>query len=884
VQQTASREPNILCRLKLTGLWLRLVAIALVPLCGLLCWSGINAMQLVRQERRASTVVQSMDRLSRILVLRSTVDSERIPTSTKSSLVDYKVPAMMASILLGFDPVSETAIARKNVDALMASAELHFPDVQQALLETRRIADSEQPSKLVFAGFERVDRLLADLSERELGVLQESMFGFEGDRTVTRSSLALISAYESEQHFGRATVRLFELLQGTGENRAKRRELASNESEMDSTLRTVQFNAGPKVFSAIRALRTNQTVRNAKAKLRRKLLEPTTNIASALQESGSLFGERLRAGRAFHGILQVGAEEARSVAFAAERSANQKVRNSILLMSVVSLASIGLALEIARRISKPLKALARKAEQIGLGILREDPLPERGAHELVTVTRAINELENIIGTLEKQTTALALGEFETQRFSEAVPGRLGQSMEATMQRLSQSIQNRDELQTRLQHQADHDGLTKLPNRKAITEALEGALSRGARRGEAVSVLFIDLDGFKRANDAHGHRVGDAVLQECAERLRLHTRAGDFVGRLGGDEFVMICEGLTQPHEALELAERCIQALSAPIEVLQRLCLIGASVGVAMNVDLYTTASNMLRDADLAMYRAKSLGRGRAELFDEAARAEIDLRTNLENSIPRAIKENEFFLEYQPLFLIDEHGREHLRSVEALLRWNRPGYGLVPPADFVPQLDASPQILDIGKWVLSKAFLDLSRFRDTDGLRELSMAVNIAARHLMAPNLVADVLEAIAAAGVPADRVTIEVTETSFLDDMVVAREHIEQLRAHGVKIAIDDFGTGYTSINQLGILPVDVLKIDASFVRQLSDPKQHSIVAMMIGVGTTLGLEVVAEGVETHQEAALLTSLGCRIHQGYLYGRPLDRTSISSGYGVSMLT
>jgi hypothetical protein len=326
-------RPNGVVPRRRTGLWLRLLAIALMPLIGLLSWSGMNALQLVRQESRAETVVRSMDRLSRILVLRSTIDSERIPTSTKASLADYKVPVMMASMLLGFDPVSKEALARKRVDELLHSTGTIFPGVGEALHATRSLADNNQSAAKVFAGFEHVDRLLAASSERELKVLQNSMFGFEGDRTVTRSSLALLSAYESEQNWGRATVGLFDLLQGNGESRAKRRQLAAYEAEMASTVRTTTLNAGPKTLAVVSALATDKTVQNAKAKLRRKLLEPTTTIGSALQESGTLFGERLRAGESFRRILDASAEEARDVAFGAERSANQKVRNSLILMA-----------------------------------------------------------------------------------------------------------------------------------------------------------------------------------------------------------------------------------------------------------------------------------------------------------------------------------------------------------------------------------------------------------------------------------------------------------------------------------------------------------------------------------------------------------------------
>jgi diguanylate cyclase (GGDEF)-like protein len=810
-----------------------------------------------------------MERLGKLLVLRSTIESERIPASTMSSAEAFKVPVEMVSVFLGFDPMVETVKARAAVDRLMVSPSPDLVSIRKDLLRARAAVDAKLPRSVVFEFFSRVADRLKSLAEVELGMLKQSMYGFEGDRLVTRSSLALLGAHDALKQYGNGTLDLFEMMQAPGEAREERRNLAVDEFAVESALRVVDLNAGPNTLRVSKQLQHDASVRQAMVDVREKLQKPPVNIGLNLMKTAALFSGRLKAGLLYTDLLRTSADEARAIAQEAQQAARKKVETTVLAIAVLSFASIGLALAIARRISNPLKSLAKKADRIGQGTLDEQSLPERGAREVVTVTRAVNELEKIIRTLDKQTSALASGTLDCVALSEPLPGRLGQSVEATMERLSVSIRNREDLQNRLQHQADHDALTALPNRKAVIESLTSALSRSRRRGEPVAVLFIDLDGFKRANDVHGHLFGDAVLQECAVRLRDSMRAGDLVGRLGGDEFVMVCEGLESAEEALRLAERSISLLSRPIETHNRLCLIGASVGVAMDLDGHATASDLLRDADLAMYRAKTLGRGRAELFDEAARIEITKRAALEEAIPQAIEQNEFFLEYQPVVHVEHDGSHRLVSAEALLRWQRPGFGLVSPSDFIPSLESSPRIADVGRWVLGAGLSELRRFQSRSELGELSVALNIAARHLMAPSIVCDVRSAIESAEIPAGFVTVEITETSLLDDTTVAITHMSQLRELGVRIAIDDFGTGFTSINQLGILPIDILKIDASFVRGLSDPKQRSIVAMMIGVGETLGLTVLAEGVETTEEANTLVAMGCRNHQGFLYSRSL---------------
>jgi diguanylate cyclase (GGDEF)-like protein len=856
------------------GLWTRLVAIVLLPICGLLVWSGHSTIQLRQQTIRAEQVVLSMDRVGQYLQIRSAIEAERIPTSTISTIEKFGVSPAMVNILLGFDPVQEKVVAAEKADRAIAGANLDLREVARRLQAARDAFAQNEDQETVFARFDLVSKELTRLSEVELSKLNKSMFGFDGDRAVTNSSLALLATHEFSQRFAHATLSLFAVSSSDGENRPQRRELAADEALIQRSLQQIQRNAGPQTLAKYQQLVSDAAFRGANAAIQTKLLTPTENFVSDLAATAEVFRSMLQVGKQQSELLKVAASEAGETARKAARSSRSRLATSMYLVGGLSITSILVALIVTRRISRPLKDLASKAERIGQGVLDNAPLRERGARELTTVTRAVNELESIISTLDKQTSALALGELDNEVLNSPLPGRLGESVEATMDRLSASIRNREDLQLRLSHQASHDALTGLPNRKAVLEAIDGALARGHRRGEPVAVLFIDLDGFKRANDAHGHAVGDDVLRECGRRLTNQMRSGDVVGRLGGDEFVVVCEGVVDAGEAFHVAQRCIAVLSEPVIIHNKVCLIGASVGIAIDVDGIAEGADLLRDADLAVYRAKELGRGRAELFDESLRSEIDHRLALENAIPQAIERNEFYLAFQPILDNETDGATVLYGVEALIRWNRPGQGPASPAEFIPMLESSPRIIDIGRWVLETALQQLAAFRNEAGLVQLSMSVNIAARHLMSPSILEDVRLAIEKSGVPADRVVLEITETSLLDDMVIACQHLRKLRETGVRIAIDDFGTGFTSISQLGILPVDVLKIDGSFIRRIHEPMQRSISEMMIGIGATLGLTVVAEGVETDAEAAELFALGCRRHQGFLYDRPLEPAAI----------
>jgi diguanylate cyclase (GGDEF)-like protein len=438
-------------------------------------------------------------------------------------------------------------------------------------------------------------------------------------------------------------------------------------------------------------------------------------------------------------------------------------------------------------------------------------------------------------------------------------------MRITVSDIVVSTRKRDELQDELVHQAAHDSLTELPNRAHVIGLLEAALHRGQRSGSLVGLLFVDLDGFKAVNDAHGHRAGDQVLRQTAQRMREQVRRGDTVGRLGGDEFVVLMEPLPDVEAIIDLARRIIATISLPMRIAGGAVSIGASVGVALNSDGSTDAHQLLHHADVAAYRAKSAGRGRMEIFDDALRREIEDRASLEAAITAGLDDGEFELYYQPVVTLDTGA---VRGYEALIRWQRPGHGLVAPDSFIPTAEQSNLIIEIDRWVLDCATRQLVEWTrsDPDRYQDVTVAVNISGRHLGSPAVITNVAAALRDSTLPANRLVLEITETVLVDEPT-ATSHLRALRDLGVGISIDDFGTGYTSIGQLQHLHVDTLKIDRSFIAS-NAPGARELVALMISAAHAFGLQVVAEGVELPEQVGPLIDGACDSAQGYLFGRP----------------
>ena len=440
---------------------------------------------------------------------------------------------------------------------------------------------------------------------------------------------------------------------------------------------------------------------------------------------------------------------------------------------------------------------------------------------------------------------------------------------------ARDVTERKALEERLEHQAFHDALTGLPNRALFVDRLEHALARAGRaRGDdaaysLVALLFVDLDGFKNVNDSLGHAAGDDLLVQAARRLGECVRPGDTVARLGGDEFTLLLEDVSGPEGALPVAGRIAARFQTPFSVGAREVFVTASVGVVVGGP-ESLPEELLRAADIAMYEAKKGGKARHEVFEEEMNQRVARRFELEADLRRALEGGEIEVHYQPIVWLDS-GRTH--ELEALVRWRRPGQGLVSPADFVPLAEETGLILPIGRHVLREACRqasDINAGRLGDGAEPIALSVNLSAKQFGDPGLVGDVARILRETGFPPHDLKLEITESLMMENAASTMEALKELKSLGVRIAVDDFGTGYSSLAYLKRFPVDFLKIDRSFVERLGrDPEDEGIVIAIVAVARSLGLGVVAEGIETREQLEKLLALGCERGQGYHFARPL---------------
>ncbi len=429
--------------------------------------------------------------------------------------------------------------------------------------------------------------------------------------------------------------------------------------------------------------------------------------------------------------------------------------------------------------------------------------------------------------------------------------------------------NRRTSERALAFQALHDPLTGLPNRSLLLDRLSLALARSVRSGDNVSVMLIDLDGFKDVNDTLGHEAGDDLLKVVAQRLQQTLRDADSISRLGGDEFVIVVETAGDEWNARTVAGRVVEAIREPISLGNNEVVVSGSVGLVIanaSLDNSLDASAMLRKADIAMYRAKTAGRDRVEVFSDEMEDRIRKRFELLDDLRRAIIDRELIAWYQPIIDVAS-GR--LTSFEALVRWVHPVRGIIPPLDFVELAEGSGVIHELGASVLDQAVKQISTWRNEGNVDEyVTMSVNVSVRQLLSLSFVDIVQSTLIKHGLPPHLLHLELTESVFADRVAVTGPLL-RLREIGVRVSIDDFGTGYSSLSYLRDLPIDCLKIDRSFVQGLGlDRRDNALVGAVVGMAVELGLEVIAEGVETAEQLEHLERLGCSRAQGFLFGRP----------------
>jgi diguanylate cyclase (GGDEF)-like protein/PAS domain S-box-containing protein len=439
---------------------------------------------------------------------------------------------------------------------------------------------------------------------------------------------------------------------------------------------------------------------------------------------------------------------------------------------------------------------------------------------------------------------------------------------------SRDITDRKLLEAQLLELAVRDPLTGLGNRRLFSDRVTHALERRVRRGSRVALLMLDLDHFKLVNDTLGHAKGDAMLIAVAERLQCVLRTGDTVARLGGDEFAVLLEDLANDDEADATALRIQQALDRPFLLDEREVFMRSSIGIAWATD-GQDVDELMSDADVAMYGAKNSGRGRVERFSSEMRASVAERLDLEADLRVALQRGELDLVYQPVVDL-RNGR--ISGAEALIRWTHPEHGMVLPGRFIPVAEESELIIDIGRFVIRRAALDAARFRSaSEHASRLRVAVNLSARHLLSPDLVGDMDRALSSAGVSGEAMAVELTESVLAANELVVAGRLQALRDLGLRIALDDFGTGYSSLAYLRRFPIDVLKVDKSFVSHgRGGAANDGVTKAIVSIGQSLGMRTIAEGVETIEQLDQLRRLGCAMAQGYLFSQPLDRASFEA--------
>ncbi len=431
------------------------------------------------------------------------------------------------------------------------------------------------------------------------------------------------------------------------------------------------------------------------------------------------------------------------------------------------------------------------------------------------------------------------------------------------------VTDQKQAEKQLLHNAFHDALTGLPNRSLFMDRLQHSLAE-VKKGEGYSfgVLFLDLDRFKVVNDSLGHQIGDQLLVATARRLESCLRPGDIVARLGGDEFAIILDHVRHVSDAIQAAERIREHLSAPFNLSGHEVFISASIGIALNQAASEQPDEIIRNADTAMYRAKDQGRGCFELFDKGMHVRNAALSQLETGLRHALARDEFRVHYQPIISLETW---RISGFEALIRWDHPEHGYISPLKFIPVAEETGLIIPIGQWVLREACQQLRVWQEQfPSDPPLSISVNLSGKQFSQPDLIDRISQILSETGLDASSLKMEITESAIIENIDAAALMLKRIKALGIRLSLDDFGTGYSSLSYLHRFPIDTLKIDRSFVSRINLPKNAEIVKTILTLAKNLGMDVVAEGVETRDQIIQLTGLNCEYVQGYLLSKPID--------------
>lgn len=872
------------------GVWL--IGLAIVPLTGV-CWFAANELQSVRENRALVGEVQTtVDELVLLTELRSHLLDERNWSSAVAGMEQLGIDPEMANRLTGIDVIGELESTERRIDEIVDAVQ---PAEIGGMLSKVREAPGPDLDA-IGRDYLAIEEAVTAIADTSMQFLSDTA-GDVGDAASLNRTLRLLeqSAVAREaiaRQFSAYWGLLYNPMSGRQEEFEKLVELGDTR---DTAIAVIADRAAvdASVRPVLRAMASSPDRTHYETAVRAEIdavlrgpANGTDNSLSRVLDDLNGVAAVFQAGTALTNLhLDLVAAAGDDVVVASKQlevRSSERTRAALRSIAAVTIASFAFAAAVAAVIGRPLRKLADSAVRLSAGDTEARAAPA-GPTEVRQATAALNEAVDHLNLAERQATAMAQGRFDDPVLSESAPGALGTSLQLAVGALAGSLNEREDFRRRLTHEARYDSLTQVPNRRAVMHHLERSLARTRRTGTVLAVMFIDLDGFKAVNDLQGHPAGDAVLRAVSARLLGAVREGDQVGRLGGDEFLVVAEPVTDAEDALNLAGRLRDCIAEPIVTDAATVSISACIGIAL-VDATSdlTADEVLRDADLAVYKAKSEGRAHVALCDEALRAELDARADAETAMRIAIDGDELEVHYQPI--VDPASGAVL-AVEALVRWNRPGVGLVGPDSFIPHAERSDLIVEIDRWVIDQVAAQLCEWEAHPILGSIPIAVNVSARHLGHSDFTEGVLERLYRRGARADRLIVEVTESALLHDLDRVAVRLQALRDRGVRVSIDDFGTGYTSLAHLRTLPVDILKIDRSFT---ADVGATSLVKLIIDTGHLLGARITAEGIETAEQAASLTMLGSDELQGYLYGHPTSADTLvalierlGSGSGVA---
>lgn len=841
-----------------------MVALVLVPVLGLLGATGALVGLEARRVEAADRALEAVLVAGQVAAVRSALVQEVLTSSARTHLADPEVTAALEEEVveavvaeLGDDELSR---ARQRTDDAVAAvrrgsvAADHVLGVAGDLGPLRTAVDRAPAWSAVGPSFEPLadDLLLAQRLSVEEAVAQ----GLEGD--LVAAALETRAAADAAGLGGQEALALLDAVLVPAPGAAGVGTVGGAGLTAGSAWATLEGLVGS-TSPAVR-VRSEGLLEATEA------LPPPVALLSA---SGAEVRDVLSRSMGRQDGLGYLVTAAAGRAEALTRAETQQARADVLRLAAGALALLlvtgAVAVRTSRALTRPLHDLADRARRVSQGELV--PVPVDGPREVRTVAAGLAATVASLGRLQEQARAVCAGDLGSPLLSRPLPGPLGEVVHASVTGMVQAMVDRDRLREDLAHRATHDSLTELPNRARAMELLDRALARARCDGGSVGVLFVDLDHFKRVNDTLGHAAGDDLLRILAGRLRACVRPRDAVCRLGGDEFLVVVAGADE-RALLQVAERLVDVVARPVLLDEGTAVVGASVGVAHSSCGAVDREVLLAEADTATYRVKAGGRGGVGFFDDALRAQLLAVRELEEALALGIDRGELRLHYQAVVAVDDvDDASRVLGYEALVRWDRPGHGLLPPSAFVDVAERSALVCDLGRTVLHEATRQLVAWSAADpDAADRNVAVNISGRHLATPRVVEDVRDALAASGLAARRLVLEITETVLVDHETTL-ERLAELRALGVVVAIDDFGTGFTSIGQLQRMPADVLKVDRSLAGS-DDPADQQLVRLVVRAARAAGLEVVAEGVETGAQMDALRAAGCDAAQGFWLHRP----------------